>query len=242
MNDPLALWLCLGGLVAFAAPIVLYITYFSGKQVVYEGAAICRSYTKTVFTQNRPYALVFVVVPGQGEILAEISHARAQSLSVMEEPVTVRVVKRPLKAAQIESISFADAPAEPAAPSYDGLGVSLYFLTLAAVALMWPSHLGDGTLAQHVALLYSALCFAAAGFFVNVLSAKDEQYELKQARARFLFIPLGSGYAGLYTMWILCTAVTVLCFWQVSLLILLPGLHAAFAAGAIPGVLWRNKS
>ena len=239
----MSLVLALGGLVAFAAPIFLYLTYFSGKQVLYEGTAICRSYTRTLFTQNRLYALVFVRVPGHGEILTEISHARAQSLSAMEEPVTVRVVKRPFKAAEIDSIAFGDAQPEPAAPSYDGLGLSLYFLALAAVTLLWvPAHLGDGTLAQHVALLYSALSFAASGFFVNVLSSKDEQYELKQAKARFLFIPLGSGYAGLYIMWTLATALTAFCFWQISILILIPGLHAAFAAGAIPGVLWRNRN
>lgn len=238
----MSLVLAFGGLVAFVAPILLYLTYFSGKQVLYEGTAICRSYTKTLFTQNRQYALVFVTVPGHGEILAEISHARALALAEMEEPVTVRVVKRPFKAAEIDSIAFGDAHPEPAAPSYDGLGLSLYFLALAAVPLLWLSHLGDGTLAQHVALFYSALSFAAAGFFVNVLSLKDEQYELKQAKARFLFIPLGSGYAGLYTMWLVTVALTAFCFWQISILILIPGLHAAFAAGAIPGVLWRNRT
>lgn len=239
----MSLALALGGLVAFVAPIFLYITYFSGKQILYEGTASCHNYTKTVFTQNRQYALVFVAVPGHGEILTEISPARAQALSGVEEPVTVRVVKRPFKAAEIERIAFSDSPAEPAAPSYDGLGLSLYFFALAAVVLLWvPAHLGDGSLAQHVALFYSALSFAAAGFFINVLSLKDEKYELQQAKSSFLFIPLGSGYAGLYTMWILSTLLTAFCFWQISILILIPGLHAAFAAGSIPGVLWRNRS
>lgn len=232
--------LVLGGLVAFVAPILLHIFYFSGKQVLYEGTATCRSYTKTVFEQPRRYALVFVEVPAIGEILTEISHARAMTLSPMTDSVTVKVVKQPFKSAQIESIAFADGAPEPAAPSYDGLGLSLYYFFLAFAALLWlPGKTDGGALAQHVALYFSAFSFAAAGFSINALS--KDKVELQKAQARLLFIPLGSGYIGLYTMWVLAVAATIACFWQPSLLILL-GLNTAFAAGSIPGVLWRNRT
>jgi hypothetical protein len=232
--------LVLGGLVAFVAPILLHIFYFSGKQVLYEGAATCRSYTKTVFERERRYALVFVDVPGVGEILAEISHARALRLSQMTDPVTVKVVKQPFKSAQIESIAFAGETAEPAAPSYDGLGLSLYFFVLAVLPLLWlPGHTQAGSLAQHVALFFSAFSFAAAGFSINALSR--DKIEVRKAKASLLFIPLGSGYFGLYTMWTLAVAATIACFWQPSIFILL-GLNTAFAAGSIPGVLWRNRT
>lgn len=232
--------LVLGGLVAFVAPILLHIFYFSRKQVLYEGTATCRSYTKTVFERERRYALVFVEVPGHGEILTEISHARAMTLSQMSDPVTVKVVKQAFKSAQIESIAFADGAPEPAAPSYDGLGLSLYYFFLAFVALLWlPGKTDGGALAQHIALYFSALSFAAAGFSINALS--KDKVELQKAQARLLFIPLGSGYFGLYTMWVLAVAATIACFWQPSLLILI-GLHTAFAAGSIPGILWRNRT
>ncbi len=235
--------LALAGLVAFLAPILVYRLYFTGKQVLYEGAATCRSYTKTVFEHHRLYALVFVDVPGHGEIMAEISHARAMTLSPMTDPVTVRVVKRTFKNAEIESIAFgADLP-EPPAPSYDGMGLSVYFFALAAVALLWvPSHYAVGSLAQHVALFYSALCFAATGFTINVLAKKDSKNDLQTAKAKLLFIPLGSGYVGFYVMWAVALAMTLVCFWQFSFFVLFPGLHAAFAAGSIPGVLWRNRT
>lgn len=234
------------GLVAFLAPILVYRFYFSGKQVLYEGAATCRSYTKTVFEHHRRYALVFVDVPGHGEILTEISHARAMTLSAMTDPVTVRVVKQPFKRAEIESIVFGtfgtDLP-EPPAPSYNGLGLSVYFFALAALSLMWaPTHFEGGSVAQHIALFYSALCFAATGFSINVLAMKDSKNDLQQAKAKLLFIPLGSGFVGLYLMWAVAVLLTLVCFWQISILILIPGIHAAFAAGSIPGVLWRNRS
>lgn len=235
--------LVFGGLVAFAAPILLYVFFFSGKQVLYEGAATCRSYTKTVFEQPRRYALVFVEVPGHGEILTEISHSRALSLSYGPDPVTVRVAKRPFKRAEIDSIVFGNETPEPAAPTYDGLGLSVYFFFLAALSLLWvPSTLEAGSVAQHAALFYSALCFAASGFAINVLSEKNSKIEVQQAKAQLLFIPLGSGYFGLYMMWGLAVVATLLCFWQFGILLLIPGIHAAFAAGSIPGVLWRNRA
>lgn len=234
--------LVFGGLVAFVAPILLYAFYFSGKQVLFEGAATCRSYTKTVFEHHRRYALVFVDVPGHGEFLAEISHARALQLSAMSDPVTVRVSKRPLKRAQIESIAFGNDAPEPAAPTYDGLGLSVYYFFLAALSLLWlPASYEAGSLAQHIALFYSALSFAGSGFMINVLSEKNSRIELQQAKSQLLFIPLGSGFFGLYVMWALAVVVTLACFWQPSIFILIPGLHAAFAAGSIPGVLWRNR-
>ncbi len=232
--------LVLGGLVAFVAPILLHIFYFSGKQVLYEGAATCRSYTKTVFERERRYALVFVEVPGIGEILTEISHSRAMALSQMTDPVTVKVVKQPFKQAHIESIAFAGEAPEPAAPSYDGMGLSLYYFVLAFAPLLWiPSHTDHGSLAQHVALYFSALSFAAAGFSINALS--KDKVELQKAQAKLLFIPLGSGYFGVYMMWALSVAATIACFWQPSLLIFI-GLNTAFAAGSIPGVLWRSRT
>ncbi len=232
--------LAFGGLLAFAAPILLYVFYFSGKQVLYEGAATCRSYTKTVFERERRYALVFVDVPGIGEVLTEISHSRALSLSQMTDPVTVKVVKRPFKRAEIESIAFGDAAPEPQAPCYDGMGLSLYFFLLGFVPLLLlPQPAAAGGLAQHVVLFYSALSFAAAGFSINALS--KDKIDLRKAQARLLFIPLGSGYVGLYTMWALAVAASIACFWQPSLLIFI-GLNTAFAAGSIPGVLWRNRS
>jgi len=234
--------LVFGGLLAFVAPILLYAFYFSGRDVLYEGPATCRSYTKTMFEHHRRYALVFVDVPGHGEFLAEISHARALQLSHMTDAVNVRVSKRPLKRAEIDSIAFSDAAPEPAAPSYDGLGLSVYFFLLALLTLLWvPSHYEAGSFAQHLSLFYSALCFAGAGFMINVLSEKNSQTELQQAKTQLLFIPLGSGFSGLYVMWTLAVAVTLVCFWQPSIFILIPGLHAAFAAGSIPGVLWRNR-
>lgn len=234
--------LVLGGLIAFVAPALLYVFYFSGKKDLYWGPATCRSYTKSVFEHSRRYGLVFVDVPGHGEILAEISYARAQALSAYTDPVTVKVVKRPFKRAEIESIAFADAAPEPAAPSYEGLGLSLYFFALAAAALLWlPSHTASGALCQHIALYFSALCFAATGYSVNALAARDNKNDLRQSKANFLFIPLGSGYAGLYAMWLLALAITVASFWTFGIFILLPGIHAAFALGSIPGVLWRNR-
>lgn len=235
--------LVFGGLVAFVAPILLYVFFFSDKQVLYEGAATCRSYTKTVFEHHRRYALVFVDVPGCGEILTEISHARALQLSAMTDPVSVRVTKRPFKRAEIDSIAFGNDAPEPAAPSYDGLGLSVYFFFLAALSLLWvPSQYEAGSIAQHIALFYSALCFAGSGFMINVLSEKNSRLELQQAKAQLLFIPLGTGYFGLYAMWTLAVVATLVCFWQPSVFILIPGLHAAFAAGSIPGVLWRNRN
>ncbi len=187
-NNSMSIVLVLGGLVAFVAPILLHIFYFSGKQVLYEGAATCRSYTKTVFERERSYALVFVEVPGIGEILTEISHARAMTLSQMSDPVTVKVVKQAFKSAHIESIAFADEAPEPAAPSYDGLGLSLYYFFLAFAALLWlPGKTDGGALAQHVALYFSALSFAAAGFSINALSKDKDKIELRKAQARAAF-------------------------------------------------------
>lgn len=224
------------GLVAFVAPIILYSHYFSGSRILYEGSATCRSYTKTVFERERRYALVFVEVPGYGEILTEISHARAMRISTMTDEVSVKLIQRPFRRPEIASISFAGELPEPAAPSYDGLGLSLYFLILAGASLVWlPS--GSGSVAQHIGLFYSALSFAAAGFSINALS--KDQVDLRNASAKMLFIPLGRGYVGLYMLLALSTAATIACFWQASLLILL-GINTAMAAGSISGLLWRN--
>jgi hypothetical protein len=152
----------------------------------------------------------------------------------------VKVVKQPFKRTEIESIAFAGEGPEPAAPSYDGMGLSLYFFFLAFAPLLWlPGHSALGSLGQHVVLFYSALSFAAAGFSINALS--KDKVELQKAQARLLFIPLGTGYFGLYTMWVLAVAASIACFWQPSFLILI-GLNTAFAAGSIPGVLWRNRT
>lgn len=238
----MSLALIILGLAAFVLPVLFHVFYLSGRTVLYEGDATCRSMTKTVFEQHRNYALVFVNVPGHGEILTEISASRAASLGLSDVTVRVTLSKRPLKDPQIDEIIFSGATvAEPPPPSYDGLGLSLYYFLVAGGSLVLLPGLAfaHGSLALHAGLFFAALCFAAAGFFINALS-KDDVGDMKTAKARLLFIPLGSGYVGLGLMWALSVAATIACFWQYSIFILFPGLHFAFAAGAIPGLLMRR--
>ncbi|MBC8000011.1 MAG: hypothetical protein IAF58_18795 [Leptolyngbya sp.] len=238
----MSLALIMLGLAVFALPIFFQIFYLSPRTVLYQGDAICRSMTKTIFEQRRRYALVFVNVPGHGEILTEISHARASSLGYVDVPVRVTLTQQAFKEPQIDEIVFADERVpEPPAPSYDGLGLSLYYFVVAFGSLVLMPGLGyaHGSGAERVGLFFAAICFAAAGFFINALS-KDKVGDVKTAKTSLLFIPLGSGYLGLGILWALAVAATIACFWQFSILLLFPGIHFAFAVGSIPGVFLRR--
>lgn len=232
-----------GALLAFALPAVGWVLWYNSRKVLYEGPADCLPFTKSLFDAPRKYALVFVQVPGHNrQLLAEISHERAQSLQgYAPVPVNVRVTQRFGGRAEIESIRFADQEAaEPARTTYPGLALSVVYLLFGLLVPISLAHLApESGLAQHVALYMGALGIAMSGFCLNYLS-EDGPVDIGRAKTSVLGLPLGKGKTGLIVLGVLMLVLTAVSFWQMSILVLIPGLHAAFALGAVTGILAKT--
>ena len=96
-------------------------------------------------------------------------------------------------------------------------------------------------LTSHTGLLALAFAIVSVGFLFNYFGNPA----LKQAApalesCRLLgFIPLGSGLPGLYLMTVVALALTVVCFWDASFLMLFPGLNIAIELGGVTAIWLR---
>ncbi len=240
----MTLFVLVGTLLAFVVPPLLWSRWHGSKKIVYQGEAQCLATTKTVFDHGK-YAFVSVAVPGYGWLLAQISDARARAMSElpMSVPVQVTVTQRIFSKPQVESIAFAGDPApETPANDFDGMFLSVYYFFFGLVAPYGILKLAmpDSALMQHVGLYVAALGFAAAGFVANYLS-KQPLGDISDAKASAFGIPLGKGKKGLLATFALCLVGTTLCFWTPTILILIPGLHCAFALGAAIAILLKLR-
>lgn len=228
-------------IAAFAAPGVLWSLWYRSRTILYSGRATCISSTKTLFDEHRKYAFVFIEVPGLGQLLAEISDERARWLTKEDFPVDVVVTRRFGGRPEIEQITFVGEPApQPAPTEYPGLFLSVVYLLLGmAVPAAIGHFLPESALVQHVSLYLGALGLAMSGFCLNYLS-KDSLGDISTAKSSMLGVPLGTGKAGLLAIGFISLLATIACFWTFSILILIPGLHAAFALGAVVGILMKT--
>ncbi|HEY9787015.1 MAG TPA: hypothetical protein V6D17_16605 [Candidatus Obscuribacterales bacterium] len=229
-------------LAVLIVPAFAWGWWYRGKQVVYMGEARCLLFTRTVFERPRKYALAFVEVPGHGTLLAELSVERANSQE-MVLPVSVTVTRRPFMKPEIESLAFEGAAPEPRDKTYDGLALSAYYFIAGMLGVIWAGGFAQPgmELMQHFALYASALSLALSGFSINFLD-KEKLGDISKAETRALGIPLGKGNAGLLVLGVLCLVGTVACFWTPSILILIPGLHCAFALGAVVAILLKTQT
>lgn len=211
----------------------------SQRKVVYQGTA--RPLTRGLedLGQRTKTRYCWFELPNKQKLFAEIPIDRHGKVWDDPERATITVVKYPFSKPEIESIHWLGEDAsEPALGNPPGIVSCVFYLFAGLLALIYAPE-GMGTATSMVAFYASAVFLALSGYSIDVFGGKG----LKASDVSITSFgkTLGSGATSLYVGLAISLALTAAIFSYPSILILFPGITAAFAVGQFARMLLKLR-
>ncbi len=224
-------------LAAFGLPLLARVKWLSTRSVVYQGPGTAFTFGVDDLGKNSNTRYCWFSIPGSDKMyMSEIPNARFDQVKGRVNNVVFTLVKYAFTSPFVESVEWAEGePAEVADKTQDGLLIAVAYGATGMLSLILSAHLVafGGAL-----LLVSALFLALSGAALNLFN-HSAPMDLKEVRPRMAGIPLGKGAPSLVVMLCIALVLTVATFSTFTMFTLFPGIHAAFAAGAIIALLYK---
>lgn len=225
----------LSAIAALIVPFFLWLRWRQSLATVYKGSATVSDKFRGAGPSG-DWAVV-LNVPGFGIHVVHVDKSRADKLDFLSQ-ASVTLNKRAFSKPFVDAFCLQDDAPRAAGDKFNGLYMAGYYLAFGLGVAIASMELTGGM--SHFWLGIMALSMACAGFVVNLFRFSKED-AAKVGDAKFLGIRLGKGRGSLYAMALLTLVATVACYWSFTFLILFPGLHMAFAFGAVMGILLRGR-
>jgi hypothetical protein len=217
-------------MLALFLPIAAWSRWRQTNKVSYMGPALFISFLPSGF-EGKVYAvlqipgradhpIVLVAKPGNDEL-----KYLGKALSIVEE-------RRFMGRSRVVQINWTGEKLEPTEPEFGaGMFITLLYLAMALGVGVLTSNWELGTFGY----LSSALAIAIGGACVNLFRFSPQV--TRSAPMRLLGLPVGKGMLGLSIGAVVLAAITVACFWQVSIFTFFPGINCAFELGGVTAML-----